>query len=331
MAVNAETLITGPAPYLHSQETVAGAMKNVIVSLIPITLVSLYIFGFGAVLVMTFCVTGALLGEVVARRVKGKEPTLHDGTAMVTGLLLALTLPPTAWWAMVPLYTFGGFLATFFFREYMGGLGWNKFNPALAARLFLLIGRTSLVYMAPFLLGLSPFFAPYLNQLEVVDAVSKASPLMLMAGKLPMPPYSSFLFSYQGGALAETSVLALLLGAAYLIYKKEINWYIPVSILSTVMVFTFLLGADPLYHVLAGGLIVGAFFMATDWVTSPITDEGSIIFGMGIGILVVLFRLFVSALWVPVGGVVFAILILNACVPFIDRITRRKKFGFKKN
>jgi Na+-translocating ferredoxin:NAD+ oxidoreductase subunit D len=332
MSITAETLVIGPAPHLHSRETVAGAMKNVTVALMPAVLVALYIFGLGAVLVITVCVAGALMGEVTARRLKGEEPTLHDGTALVTGLLLALTLPPTAWWAVVPLYTLGGFLATAVFREYMGGLGWNRFNPALAARLFLLIGRTSLVYMAPLLLRVTPFLRPYLLQLEVVDAVSKATPLMLMVEKLPLPSYGSFLFAYKGGALAETSVLALLLGGAYLIYKKEINWHIPVSIMSTVMVFSFLFGADPIFHLLSGGLMLGAFFMATDWVTSPITDEGSIIFGMSIGILVVFFRLFASAYWVPAGGVLFSILILNACVPFIDRITRRRKFGhiFKK-
>jgi Na+-translocating ferredoxin:NAD+ oxidoreductase subunit D len=328
MSITAESLVIGQAPHLQSKETVAGAMKNVIMSLTPVILVSLYIFGFGAILVMAVCVTGAVLGEVIARRAKGQEPTLHDGTAVVTGLLLALTLPPTAWWAVVPLYTVGGFLATAVFREYMGGLGWNRFNPALAARLFLLIGRASLVYMASFLMRVLPFTTPYLYQLEVVDALSKASPLMRLAHNMPMSPYISFLFAFKGGALAETSVLALLVGAAYLLYKKEINWFIPVSIISTVMVFTFLFGADPIYHVLTGGLILGAFFMATDWVTSPITEEGAIIFGMGIGLLVVFFRLFASQFWVPDGGVLFSILILNACVPYIDKMTRRRKFGF---
>lgn len=327
MSVNAETFILGQAPHIRSKETVSHAMKNVVVALIPITLVSIFIFGLGAILVISVCMIGAVLGEVVARRIKGQQPTLHDGTAVLTGLLLALSLPPTAWWAVVPLYTLGGFLATAVFREFMGGIGWNRFNPALASRVFLLFGRTSLVYMAPFLLRLSPVFRPYLLQLEVVDAVSKATPLMMFSEGLPTPAYNSFLLAYKGGSLAETSVLALLLGAAYLLYKNEISWHVPISILSTVFALSAVYGADPLFQILSGGLMLGAFFMATDWVTSPITTDGKIYYGVGIGILIVFFRLFAAQYWVPVGGVAISILVLNAFVPTFDKFTRRKAFG----
>ncbi len=327
MNVNAETLLTGPAPHIRTRVTVATAMKDVMIALIPITLISLYIFGLGAVLVIATCVTGAILGEIVARRMKGEKATLHDGTALVTGLLLAMTLPPTAWWAVVPLYTFGGFISIAVFREYMGGIGWNRFNPAVAGRLFLLIGRTSLVYMAPFLLGISSAFEPYLMKLGAIDAVSKATPLMSANLGLSLPSYSYFLGAFEGGALAETSVLAMLLGGAYLLYKGHINWRIPLSMIGTVFILSFVAGADPIFHVLAGGLLLGAFFMATDWVTSPISFKGQLIYGVAIGALIVFFRLVVARYWVPDGGVVFAILIMNALVPAIDRATRRPKFG----
>ncbi len=329
MRSSSEKLLTGPAPYLHADITLAKAMRDVVIALVPASLVSIYIFGLGSVMVMAICIGGAVAGEVAMRKYKGQKPRLSDGTAVVTGLLLALTLPPVPWWAMVPLYGLGGFAATALFREYLGGLGFNRFNPAVAARLFLLAGRTSLVYMAPYLLQLSPALEPWLYELEVVDAVSKATPLMIVGENLPLPlpSYVDLLLAYKGGALAETSVLALLLGAAYLVYKKHITWHIPVSMVAAVFLLTLLLGHDPVFHVLAGGLLLGAFFMATDWVTSPITATGKLVFGVSIGILVVFFRLYVAQFWVPLGGVVFSILILNAFVPAIDRATRRMKFG----
>lgn len=330
MTINQEQLLVGNAPHLRRDVTVSSAMKDVIKACIPITLTSIYIFGFGAILVLFVCIVGALLGEVVVRRLKGEDPNLYDGTAFLSGLLLALTLPPTAWWAVVPLYTIGGFMATAIFRELLGGLGKNPLNPAIASRIFLLSGRTALVYMAPFLLRWFPFTEPFLHRLEVVDALSKATPLMELSMGLDLPAYHSFLFIYEGGSLAETSVLALLLGAAYLFYKGHISWSIPVPIFATVFILAFAFGEDPLYHILLGGLLFGAFFMATDWVTSPINHSGKIIYGVGIGILVIFFRLFFEQLWVGVGGVAFSILIMNIFVKLIDSLTRRSTFGMKK-
>ncbi len=322
-----EQVVIGPAPHIYSRNTVAESMRDVLIALIPITLVSIYIFRLEALLLIFLCVGGALLGEIFARRIKKSEVTLLDAASLVTGLLLALTLPPTAWWAMVPFYGVGGFIATFLFRENMGGLGMNRFNPALMSRLFLLAGRTSLVYMAPFLLTINASFEPWLADLGAIDAMSKATPLMKMAEGAPMPSYTSFLFPFEGGSLGETSVLALLIGAAYLFIKGHISWSIPVPIIGTVFILTAIFGHDPLYHVLSGGLLLGAFFMATDWVTSPITNKGRVIYGVCIGSIVVFFRLVMVQFWLPLGGVLFAILIMNGFVPLIDRITKRKVFG----
>lgn len=330
MTINQEQLLVGNAPHLRRDVSVSSAMKDVIIACIPITLTSIVIFRFGAIMVLFVAILGALLGEVVVRRLKGQDPNLYDGTAFVSGLLLALTLPPTAWWAAVPLYFFGGFLATALFRELLGGLGKNPLNPAICSRIFLLSGRTALVYMAPFLLRWFPFTEPMLNRLEVVDALSKATPLMELSLGWELPGYQSFLLVYEGGSLAETSVLALLIGAAYLFYKGHIPWSIPLPILSTVFILAWILGEDPLYHVILGGLLFGAFYMATDWVTSPINHSGKIIFGVGIGVLVIFFRIFFEPLWVGVGGVAFSILIMNIFVRLIDRFTRRPKFGTKR-
>ena len=327
MNTASKTIAVEPSPHLHLNITIADAMGDVIIALVPITFVASFVFGFGSLLVLATCMAGAVMGEVFARKIKGEKPSINDGTALVTGLLLALTLPPTAWWAVVPLYTIGGFLSTAVFRELMGGLGLNRFNPALLARLFLLIGRTSLVYLAPFLLRFSPHFEPWLLELEVVDAVSKATPLIAAVHGLSTPGYINIFLVHEGGALGETSVLALLLGAAYLFYRGHITWHIPASILGTIFILTAVLGESPLFHTLAGGAILGAFFMATDWATSPVTGKGKVVFGVGIGILVVIFRLYAAQYWVPVGGIAFSILIMNAFVPAIDRLTKRIKFG----
>ncbi len=327
MSYSLEQGVISPAPHIYSRNTIGESMRDVLIALVPITLVSIYIFGLGGLLVIFLCVGGALLGEVFARKIKKREASLFDGVSLVTGLLLALTLPPTAWWAMVPLYGMGGFMATFLFRENMGGLGMNRFNPALMSRLFLLAGRTTLVYMAPFLLSINSSFEPWLDELGAIDAMSKATPLMKMAAGAPMPSYISYLFPFEGGCLGETSVLALLIGAAYLLIKGHINWSIPVPIISTVFILTAIFGSDPVYHVLSGGLLLGALFMATDWVTSPITNKGRVIYGVGIGAIVVFFRLFMAQYWLPLGGVLFAILIMNGFVPLIDKFTKRKIFG----
>ncbi len=323
-------LVTGPAPHWHEGVSIIDAMQDVLLALIPITITGILIFGTGALLVIITCVTGAVLGEIVARRFKGEQTNLGDGTAVVTGLLLALTLPPTAWWAVVPLYTLGGFLSVAIFREAMGGLGRNRFNPALMGRVFLLFGRTTLVYLAPYLIDFNPAFTPWLEELEVVDVMAKATPLLRVVEGMELPSYSTLLAIYEGGSPAETSALAVILGIIYLIYRGRISWRIPITTVTGVFLLSLFLGQDPLFQVLSGGLLFGVGFMATDWVTRPVTDTGKIIYGLGIAVLVVFFRQFIAELWIGYGGVAFSILIMNGFVRYIDKLTARRVYGQKK-
>lgn len=202
----------------------------------------------------------------------------------------------------------------------MGGLGWNRFNPAL-------FGRVSVVLLAPVLFNhLNIALGSLKPDLGTLDTITQATPLALLRQGADLPALGSFFTAFPGGALAETSALALIAGGAYLLYKKHISWHIPLSIIGTVFVLGLIFGGGGLsafYHVFAGGVLLGAFFMATDWVTSPVTPKGQVIFGIAIGVLIMLFRLFLS----PTEGAAFSILIMNAFVPLIDRLTKRLKFG----
>jgi len=327
MSIDKSPIKTSPAPHFHSGVTISSAMTDLFIALTPITIVSFFMLGPQVLILLATCVTGALLGEVVARKYKGEEITLHDGTALITGVLLALTLPPAPWWAMVPLYTFGGFFATAIVKEAMGGLGRNRFNPALSGRVLLLFGRLALIYMVPFLLDISEAFEPYLRELEVIDLISAATPLFAVSQGLAPPELSSMFLAYEGGAPAETSVLAVLVGGIYLIARGHIKPHIPVTIISVFFVLALIFSGQPFFHLLGGGLFFGSFFMATDWVTCPLTTKGQVLFGLGIGILIAFFRFFVSDLWLSPGGVAFSILIMNGFVRYIDRITARPKYG----
>lgn len=306
-------LRTGPPPHVKSPETVPIHMIRVIVALVPVFLVSVFFFKMAAVALMAICVATTCLTEVVVRRLMHRKPQLHDGSAVVTGVLLALCLPATfPWWLAV----IGGVLAIALAKELMGGLGWNLFNPAL-------FGRVALIVMAPAFVRLNADLAHLRLRMWGLDAISTATPMALVKLGQEVPGHLSLFLGYPGGSLAETSGLAVLAGGLFLIYLRVIDWRIPVSILSTVFVLTAVLGADPLFHLVAGGLLLGAFFMATDWVTSPVTKLGRIIFGVAIGVLVVVFRLYQAT---P-EGVAFSILIMNAFVPVIERLTVHAKFG----
>lgn len=313
-------LTVSTSPHLHSRDTVPMAMKDVLIALLPVTVISIYMYRFYAVFLIAVCMLSAVMFELLFRKVMKKEATLYDCSALVTGLLLALCLRPgTAWWVAV--------LATFFAvgiaKELMGGLGWNRFNPAL-------FGLVAITLLAPLYVGINPSFAlvrPYFGSLDVI---TQATPLALMKqGAFGQLSLSQMLIASPGGALGETSALALIIGGLYLLYKKHIGWHIPVSIIGTVLVVSAIwnpagiAAGIPLFHVLAGGVLIGAFFMATDWVTSPITTKGQVIFGIAIGVLVMIFRNGLAS----TEGVAFSILIMNAFVPMIDRLTRRAKFG----
>jgi Na+-translocating ferredoxin:NAD+ oxidoreductase subunit D len=306
-------LLLSPSPHLHSRDDVSTAMRDVIISLIPVALVSTYFFKLNVPFLILVCVVTAMLTEVVFRRIMRKESQLKDGSAILTGFLVALCFSAaTPWW----LAAVATFIAVGLAKEMLGGLGWNRFNPAL-------FGRVSVILLAPWITFLNTEFFHWRVSFPGIDTISQATPLALLQMGLPMPNMGTFFFAYPGGGMAETSAFALLLGGAYLIYKKHISWHIPATMLGTVFVGAAVLGQNPFYHLISGGLLLGAFFMATDWVTSPITKKGQIIFGICIGILVVVFRIILA----PTEGVAFAILIMNAFVPAIDRATKRLKFG----
>ena len=315
-------LTISTSPHLHSEDSVPGAMKDVLIALIPITLFAVYMYRFYAVFLIAVCMVSAVLFELLFRKVMKKKATLYDCSALVTGLLLALCLRPgTSWWTAV----LAAFFAVGIAKELMGGLGWNRFNPAL-------FGLVAVTLLAPAYVWINPSFAALRPFFGKLDVITQATPLAMMKqGALGQLSLSQMLIASPGGALGETSALALIIGGIYLLYKKQIRWHIPVSIIGTVLVVAVLWGNPvtnittglPLYHLFAGGVLLGAFFMATDWVTSPITTRGQVLFGIAIGILVMVFRNGLAA----TEGVAFSILIMNIFVPVIDRFTRRATFG----
>ena len=300
-------LIVSASPHVKSKETVNSIMWLVVLALVPAMIAGVVFFGARALLVILFSTLSAVLTEYIIQKLTKKDITIKDGSSALTGVLLALVIPPS-----VPLWVpiVGSAFAIAIAKHAFGGLGFNIFNPALAGRAFLVASWPLL--MTTWLL---------------TDGATGATPL----GTLAMTGINGFSYSQLflgniGGSLGETSALAILLGAAFLLYKKIIDWRIPVSYLGTVAVLMILLRQDPLFHLLVGGLMLGAFFMATDYVTTPITAKGRIIFGIGCGVLVVLIRIFGS---LP-EGVAFSILLMNAFTPMIDRYTKTKPFGFVK-
>ena len=334
-----DRLILSSPPYLKNGETSHCLMFDVVIALVPVGFAAIYFFGPSAILIPILAVASALVTEAMIQmwRIPGyrfrpflfnlltnEKITLADGSALVTGLLLAFNLPPG-----VPLWLpiIGSAVAIAIGKQIFGGLGQNIFNPALFARAFLMAAWPA--HMTTFV---SPFEWPkWWEQLSyspsswTVDAVSVATPLTLMKQQGTATPYGELLIGHIGGCLGEVSALAILIGAAYLLYKGTITWHIPFSYLGTVALLTLLWGKDPIFHLLSGGLFLGAFFMATDVVTSPITKQGRILFGVGCGVLTVLIRLVGSY---P-EGVSYSILLMNAATPMIDRYTGRSKLGIQ--
>ncbi len=319
-------LYLSSSPHIHSGETTERIMRLVIYALLPATLLALYFFGLPALSVLLICTLGCVAFEALACKLMKLPNSITDGSGALTGILLALNLPPsTPWWISL----LGAAVAILIGKMIYGGLGYNPFNPALVARVVLLISfpvqMTRWTAPAPLTTG--------------IDAVTAATPLgemktaVMLTGQLPELATSGFLNYFTGnmsGCLGEVSALALLAGGLFLLYKKVITWHIPVSFIGTVLVvggLFWLIDAskypNPLFHLMTGGLILGAFFMATDMVTSPVTYKGMLIFGFGCGLLTVLIRLFGGY---P-EGVSFAILLMNAATPLIDRACRPKIYG----
>ena len=309
-------LVKTAPPHLKAEMKIPKAMRDVFIALIPVSILAIYFFGQNAVINIVAALIAAAISEVVMRKLLDKPVTLHDFSALLTGLLVALLFPPTtSWWTVA----IAAFLAVGIAKELMGGLGWNRFNPAL-------VGYVIITFVASWF--------PFLNktQLIPVEGVTQATPLaMLNHGGMEMPALGELIVGFptgnMAGAMVEVAPLAVLVGAAYLFIRKHIGWQIPVSIIATVMFLTLIAGENPLYHIFTGGIMLGAFFMATDWVTSPITPKGKIIFGVAIGVLIVVFRLLLP----PTEGVAFSILIMNAFVPLIEHYTRRPSFSDPKS
>jgi H+/Na+-translocating ferredoxin:NAD+ oxidoreductase subunit D len=302
-------LIVSHAPFIKQNETIEKIMYTVVLSLMPALFVAYRIFGIRALSLTGVCVISCIVFEYLCNVLRKQSPTCFDGSAIITGVLLAFNLPPTTPYWMAAL---GSFVAIVIAKQLFGGLGFNLFNPALVARVFLLIS---------FPVALTKWTMPM-----SVDMTTVASPLGILKTE-GVAAISNFnlwygFFGNISGSLGETSVLALLIGALILLFKRYITWQIPFSFIATTYVFTWIfhtinpsLYASPDFHLVTGGLILGAFFMATDMVTSPMTSRAQIIFGMGCGLLTGIIRLFGGY---P-EGVSFAILIMNAFVPLLDK------------
>ena len=315
-------LIVPPSPPIHGGDSISKNMYGVLIALVPAFLVSLYYFGLGALIVTATSVVACVLFEYLIQKfLMKKEPTVCDGSAILTGVLLAFNLPSNL---PVWIILIGALAAIGIGKMSFGGLGNNIFNPALVGRVFLLISFPAQMTMWPEVGQLTAY----------TDATTGATVLSLMnEGALDkLPTLVDMLLGKMGGSLGEVSALALLLGLVVMLWKKIITWQIPVSILLTVFVFTGIMHlvnpvqyASPFVHLLSGGLMLGAIFMATDYVTSPMSKNGMLVYGVGIGILTTVIRLFGSY---P-EGMSFAILIMNAFTPLINSYIKPKHFGGK--
>lgn len=304
--------IMSSSPHVHTNVTVKGIMLDVIIALLPSCIVGVCFFGLYSALVLTVAVVAAVVAEWAFNRVMKKKSTIGDLSAVVTGLLLGMNMPPS-----VPLWmvTIGSAFAIIIVKQMYGGIGKNFVNPALAARCFMLIAWTG---------AMTTFNEP------LVDAVSSATPLAVMKmGEGELPTLIQCFIGQKGGTIGEVSGVALLIGLVYLLIRKIISVKIPLTYILTFALLTFLFGKNSMdinytmYQILSGGLLLGAFFMATDYTTTPKTPNGMIIFGAGCGVLTFLIRQFGGY---P-EGVSFSILLMNLTVPLIEKCTVPKSFG----
>jgi len=310
-------------PHIRTSNSIERTMLFVILALTPATLLGVVFFGLRALLLLTVSVVSAVVFEGLYQKLTRKPLTITDGSAVVTGLLLALTLPPglPVWMPVM-----GTFVAIIIVKQLFGGLGQNFLNPALAGRAAL-----TAAFAGHMTIG---FTEPLRNWLNM-DVIASPTPLNLLAYQdfLPgAPDFLAALIGNVGGSIGETSAAALLVGGLFLLFSKVITWHIPVSFISAVFILTAILNPGGLangvvpYHLLIGGLMLGAFFMATDYPTSPVTAVGKIIFGIGCGVLTVVIRFFGGY---P-EGVAYSILLMNLAVPLIDRYTRPRVYGAVK-
>ncbi len=308
--------VVSSSPHVRTKESTPRLMLYVLQALFLIALASIILFGARALAVIVVSVVAALMAEALWQKALGKPIPVHDGSAAITGLLIAFNMPP-----LVPLWipVMGSVFAIIVVKQFFGGLGHNFMNPALAGRAFLVsawpVAMTS-GWQIPF------------------DGVTSATPLEILGGSAgSLPEGWQMLVGWRAGCLGETSALVILLGGFYLIYKQVIDWKIPASFIGTVAAFAWVFGGsdgwftgDVWTHVLSGGLLIGAFFMATDYVTSPVTKQGRLIMGFGCGLLTALIRLWGGY---P-EGVSYSILLMNVATPLIDSMTVPLPFGTRR-
>lgn len=326
----ADPIIISASPHVFSERSTKNLMYDVLYALIPAFLVSVYVFGLSALVVTSVAVISCILFEYVIQKYLLKTAvTVSDGSALITGILLAFNVPSSLpiWMIIV-----GSLVAIGVAKLSFGGLGYNIFNPALVARVFLLVS---------FPVQMTSWPLPVENNLKLVDAVTGETTLgMIKEGLMygetmstiseKLPSAMDLLLGITSGSIGEMSGLALLLGGVFLLARKVITWHIPITVLVTMFIMTGIFWiidpeqyANPLIHVLSGGAILGAFYMATDLVTSPVTKKGMIIFAIGIGAITVIIRLFGAY---P-EGISFAIIIMNAFVPLINKYFKPRRFG----
>ncbi len=307
-----KNMVVSVNPHIYAGQTTQTIMRDVLIALFPAVIASIVFFGVQALLVEVVCVATAMACEWAFEKICRKPITVMDLSAAVTGLILALNLPVEIpiWQAM-----FGSFVAVIVIKQFFGGIGQNFANPAITARVIMLVAFA----------GTMTTWAPAAFSNAPADAVTAATPLAIIAsGEGELPTLAQMFLGARGGSMGETSCLALLIGFAYLLCRKVISWHTPVAFIGTVLVFTALLpGQQPLYQVMAGGLFIGAIFMATDYTTSPPTPAGKLIFGVGCGLITVAIRVWGNY---P-EGVSFSILLMNILNPYISSWTKTKPFG----
>ncbi len=322
-----ELLVVSASPHIRSKHKTSSAMRTVTIALSPALVYATYLFGLRALLITAISILAAVGSEALLQRMLGKRITITDGSAVLTGLLLAFNLPPGVPWWMPAV---GSAFAIIFAKQLFGGLGYNFINPALAGRAFLMASWPSMMTKA--------WLAPVGGTLSGVDGISAATPLSLLKnpanyGNAEMiirqlndgETIRNLFFGNIGGCIGETSVLLLLLGGLFLIFIRIVDYRIVVGYLGSFALLAWILPTkgSVMLHLFAGGLILGAFFMATDWVTSPVTRKGRWIFGIGCGVITIIIRIWGGY---P-EGVSYSILLMNVFTPLIDRLTKERIFG----
>ena len=305
----ANKLIVTAAPHITSADSTQKIMQRVCLALVPTLIVSVMWYGISALILTAVTVAACVLFEMGYCKLMGKENPTGDFSAVVTGLLLAFNMPASLpWWMAIV----GSFVAIVVVKQLFGGMGYNFANPAIVGRIAMALGYTGAM-------------TKYVFPANGIDAFASATPLAV-ASEVGSAGYVTLLIGKHGGVLGETCAITIILGGLYLIWTKVISPVIPVTYLATAAVLSVCFGMDPIYQLLSGGILLGAFFMATDYVTSPTTDKGKVVFGIGLGIITMLIRRFGTMN----EGVSFAILLMNLVVPYIDVLTRQDKLGIAK-